>query len=315
MGGVLTIGIAAVGPNAGRAIIRALAAVESLGRGAIGGFVNLVAITAAGTVERAEIQRGGSAALFSGGIASMPIDIAEARIACLMSSGPDRPEPLSQFTPADARVGLVTGHRMPNTIGVNGVNLNDEVLDLMRRGLSPTDAVERDVNSNPEVDAGIIAVDVSGRIYAANTRLVERRNDRGSALCGSPGTGAVAAVLHNAIRPHRPIAALAAEIAMDVMQPDDRPDGWITFRKGIPLIQGRANAVDVNADGAVEAILVENPKFLDGQWSLGIGYETMVLSRAEVIASMLYEPYMIVDDGILRKIDGQAELSVPIRSR
>ena len=311
----MTIGIAAFGPNAGRAVIRALAAVELVGRGAIGGFVSFVAIAASGRIERTETQRGGSAALFSGGIASMPIALAEARIAGLMSSGPDRPEPLSQFTPADAPVGLVTGHRMPNTIGVNGVNLNDEVLDLMRRGLSPTDAVERVVSSNPEVDAGIIALDVNGSVCAANTRLVERRSDTGSALSGSPEKGAVAAVLHNAIRPHRPIAALAAEIAMDIMQPDDRPDGWITFREGVRLVPGPVNAINVNADGAVEAIIVQNPKFLDGPWSLGVGYETRVLRRAEVIASMLYEPYMVVRDGILRRIDGQAELSVPIRSR
>jgi hypothetical protein len=176
-------------------------------------------------------------------------------------------------------------------------------------------AVERVVTSNPEVDAGIIALDFDGRLHAANTRLVEKRSDTGSALSGSLEKGAVAAVLHNAIRPHRPIAALAAEIAMDVMQPDDRPDGWITFREGIRLIRGPVNAVDVNTDGIVEAIIVENPKFLDGPWSLGIGYETKVIRRAQVIASMLYEPYMVVCDGILRKIDGQAELSVPIRSR
>jgi hypothetical protein len=204
---------------------------------------------------------------------------------------------------------------MPNTIGVSGVNLNDEVLDLMRRGLSPTDAVERIVIANPEVDAGIIALDVSGQLHVANTQLVKRRSDIGCALSGSLAQGALAAVLHNAILPHRPIAALAAEIALDVMQPNDRPDGWITFRKGIRLFPGPVTAVNVNSDGAVEAIIVDNPKFLEGLWSLGIGYETRVLKHTRIIASMLYEPYMVVSDGILRKIDGQSELSVPIRSR
>ena len=42
---------------------------------------------------------------------------------------------------------------------------------------------------------------------------------------------------------------------MDVMQPEDRPDGWITFREGVRLIAGSVNAVDVDADGAVEAIV------------------------------------------------------------
>jgi len=126
----VTIGIAAHGPNAGLAIVKALAAVEAVGRGAIAGFVSFVAITAAGGIHRAVTQRGGSTALFDGDVQSIPAEIAAAETACLMSSGPDRPEPLSQFTSADPRIGLVTGHRMPNTIGVSGVNLNDEVLDL-----------------------------------------------------------------------------------------------------------------------------------------------------------------------------------------
>ncbi len=50
----------------------------------------------------------------------MPTVFAHARHAALMSSGPNRPSPLAQFTPGDARVGLVTGHRLPNTVGAGG---------------------------------------------------------------------------------------------------------------------------------------------------------------------------------------------------
>ncbi len=310
----MTIGIAAHGPNAGLAVIRALAAVEAVGRGAIGGFVSFVALSANGTVERATTQQGGSGALFGSGARAMPTAIAKAAIAGLMSSGPDRPEPLSQFTPAAAGVGLVTGHRMPNTIGVSGAFLNDEVLDLMRQGLTPEDAVERVVGANSDVDAGIIALHLDGQLHAANTAYVERRGDAGRKLLGSRQQGAAVAVLHNAIHPDRPLAFLATEVAMDVMQPNDRPDGWITFRQGVRLVPGPDNAVDVNADGAVETITIENPKFLEGRWSLGIGYETSVISRAVPIAVMLYEPYMVVDDGRLCTIDGQVTLSVPIRT-
>ena len=311
----MTIGIAAHGPNAGLAVVRALAAVEAVGRGAIGGFVSLVALTADGKVLRAATQEGGSGALLRNGARGIPGAIGAATTAGLMSSGPDRPEPLSQFTPADAGVGLVTGHRMPNTIGVNGLNLNDEVLALMREGLGPEEAVGRVVAANPEVDAGIIALAPDGRLHAANTQHVARRGDAGQALRGSPEDGAVVAVLHNAIHPHRPLALLAAEVAMDVMQPEDRPDGWITFRQGVRLAPGPANAVDVGADGAVETIIVENPKFLDGRWSLGIGYETRVMRGAKPVAVVLYEPYMVVEAGQLCTIDGQTSLSVPIRSR
>ncbi len=309
----MTIGIAAYGPNAGLAVLRALAAVEGIGRGAIRGFVSFVALTSEGTVVRAMVQRHGTNALFEGGLDAMPAAMRTARAAGVMSSGPDRPEPLSQFTPAEGGVGLVTGHRMPNTIGVSGVNLNDEVLDLLRRGASPERAVESVVAANPDVDAGIIALTFDGRIHAADTKYVQRRGDAGKAIVGSSGE-AIVAVLHNAIRPHRPIATLAAEVAMDVMRPDDRPDAWITFEEGVRLVAGPVNAVDISRDGKVETIIVENAQFLQGQWSLGVGYETKVVRQAEAIGAMLYEPYMVVDGGPLRSIDGQSRLYVPIRT-
>lgn len=308
----MTIGIAAHGPDAGLAVIRALAAVEAVGRGAIGGFVSLVALTADGRVLRATTQRGGSAALFAGG--AVPGEVAAARVAGLMSSGPDRPEPLSQFTPADAAVGLVTGHRMPNTIGASGINVNDEVLDLMRRGMAPEQAVARVVAANPDVDAGIIALSADGRLAAADTAHVGRRGDAGRALRVDAGEGIGVAVLHNAIHPHRPLATLAADVAMDVMRPEDRADDWITFSEGATLAPGAANAVEVDAGGAVRRIVVEDEKFLTGRWSLGIGYETCVTRARAPIGVALYEPYIVVDEGRVRSIDGRASLSVPIRS-
>ncbi len=310
----MTIGIAAYGPGAGVAVLRALAAVEGVGRGAIGGFVSFVALTADGAIVRAAVQRGGSAALFAGGLSAVPDAIRRANAAGLMSSGPDRPEPLSQFTPAIAGVGLVTGHRMPNTIGASGVNLNDEALALIRLGYRPEEAVERVVAANPDVDAGIIALTLDGRIAAADTAYVQRRGDSGRAVVGT-AQQAIVAVLHNAIRPHRPLAALAAEVALDIMHPADSPDGWITFAEGVRLISGPLNAVDVDGDGTVETIIVEDPRFLEGSWSLGIGYETTVLRSAQAVAAMLYEPYMVVEGGRLLSIDGQPTLSVPIRSR
>jgi hypothetical protein len=309
----MTIGIAAHGPNAGLAIIKALAAVEAVGRGAIMGFVSLVAITAAGRIQRVVTQRGGSAALFGIAAQSIPDAIAEAKTAGLMASGPDRPEPLSQFTPADARVGIVTGHRMPNTVGAGGVNVNDEVLAFMHQGLTPEEAVERVLTANPDVDAGIIAMAVDGRLHAANSAYVARRGDAGLKMLGSQQEGLAVAVLHNGIQPYRPLATLAAEVAMDIMRPDDRADGWITFREGVRLAPGSANAVHLDADGAVEAIVVENAKFLEGRWNLGMGYNTRVLGRSEPVGTMLYEPYMVVDGGKLHSIDGQFALSVPIR--
>jgi hypothetical protein len=202
---------------------------------------------------------------------------------------------------------------MPNTIGAAGIKLNDEVLSLMRSGRSPEKAVEHVVAANPDIDAGMIALSLDGHAFAANTVCVQKRRDIGRAAIGLLEQGAQVIVLHNAIRPHRPIAALASEIAMDVMQPDDRPDGWITFRAGIPLVLGAMNAVGVNSDGVVEAVIVENHRLLAGPQSLGIGFEAPVLRHAEAIGVTLYEPYMVVADGRLQTVDGQSELSVPIR--
>jgi hypothetical protein len=203
---------------------------------------------------------------------------------------------------------------MPNTIGVSGVNLNDEVLDLMNRGLTPEQAVER-VVAKSGCRRRNHCPHTGRQLHAANTAHVERRADAGRKLLGSREEGATVAVLHNAIHPCRPLALLAAEVAMDAMQPKDHPDGWITFREGVRLTAGPANAVHLNTSGAVESIVVENPRFLEGRWSLGIGYETGVLSRSKLIATMLYEPYMVVDGGKLCTIDGGVTLSVPIRMR
>ena len=114
----MTIGIAAYGPNAGQAIIDALRAAEVVGHGAISGFVSMVVIGEDGELHRIETQRGGTQGLLKGG--EMPTHFMRARHAALMSSGPDRPSPLAQFTPGDARAGLVTGHRLPNTVGAAG---------------------------------------------------------------------------------------------------------------------------------------------------------------------------------------------------
>jgi hypothetical protein len=61
----VTIGIAVRAPNAGQAAFEALRTVERVARGAIGGFVSFVAITADGRLLRAETQRGGTSTLFT----------------------------------------------------------------------------------------------------------------------------------------------------------------------------------------------------------------------------------------------------------
>lgn len=87
-----------------------------------------------------------------------------------------------------------------------------------------------------------------------------------------------------------PLAPLVSHGALDVMEPQDRPDAWLTLECGTRLQGGQANAVAV-VDGRVESIIVDNPKYLRGRWSLGIRYNTSVVARNEAFAVMLYEPF------------------------
>src|SRR5699024_9962606 len=124
---IMTIGIAAHGPNAGLAVARALAAVEKVATGATRGYAVFAAIDSAGRLHRAETQRGGTATLFvdaeATGVAP-PAEAAAAHTAGLISSGPDRPAPLTQYVPAEPGAGLVTGHRLPNAAGTSGRPVN-----------------------------------------------------------------------------------------------------------------------------------------------------------------------------------------------
>ena len=114
-----------------------LRATDRVGAGRIGGFAAFAAISADGRLLRHETLRGGTSTLFiEGEITSPPPEVATATSAAVISSGPDRPEP-EKLLAADPLAGLVTGHRMPVTAGVDGIPVNQQVLDLMKAGQSP----------------------------------------------------------------------------------------------------------------------------------------------------------------------------------
>lgn len=295
----MTIGIAARGPRAGRAILSALRLVETVGKGAIGGFVSL-AVIADGRLLRAEGPDGGGAALFDG---SPPSWIDDAGVAVLMSSGPNRPAPLAQFTPGDPEAGLVTGHRFPNAPGQNGKPLNLDVLERMRSGDNPEAAISYVIQANGDADAGLIAVSVDGQIYAADTARLARFSDRGQARLASGG--AEVAVLHNAILPHRGLALLAAETALAEMDPPPPPRLTVRLEAGVPLVAGLIDAVHVDERDQAVAISVSDARLLSGRWSFGLGYRASVLRGGISVAALLYEPYMLAENGRLYSIDGQ----------
>jgi hypothetical protein len=205
-------------------------------------------------LHRAEVQDGGVTALLAGG--AVPDQIAAAPLAGLMSSGPNRPTPLSQFTPADPEVGLVTGHRFPNARGVRDRPLNLEVLELMRLGFDPEAAVARVIADNPQAHPGFIAMSRDGPLHAENTPYLLCFGDAGKAV-GRFGDGrAGVAVLHNAISPHGSLADLVVEVVLSVMGSPRAPDSVAAFRAGVPLFTSGENAIHLDDAGQVEAIAI-----------------------------------------------------------
>jgi len=313
----VTIGIAVRGPMAGLATFRALRAVERIGRGSIGGFASFVAITAQGEVLRAETQRGGTGTLFTAGETTgvaPPTAFAEAPMAGVMSSGPDRPPPLCQFTPARAGVGLVTGHRLPNMPGVDGVPLNRAVLDRMARGEPAPEAARAELARNPDADAGIIALDAAGRIFAGNSALVARRPDVGRAVVHNAGSDAAAAVLHNAIHPHVPLAQLAAAVALDVVAPIDRADVWVRLDAGTPVEQGSENCIFVDGANVAQAVMVTEPGWLIGRRDGAVVSFAAAIRRGdELLGYVTAEPYGVVEAGRIVSLSGASSTDLGVR--
>ena len=312
----MTIGIAAHGPNAGLAVFSALRAVESVGAGCIGGFVSFAAIAGDGSLVRAVTQRGGTSTLFIDSEvigADPPGAIATASVAALMSSGPDRPEPLAQFVAGDANTGLVTGHRFAHQPGGNGIPFNQDALQRMQSGMDVKSAVEAVIAENPAADVGLIAIDLRGRVHARNSKRVDTRSDLGAEERKS-GDDVVVSILHNAIHPAAGIAALAADLAMEIMLPARLPDFWIQATAGTPVVLGESDSVEVDAELRVVEVRTTDATLLRGRQdgaAIYIGSE--VRKDGEKIGYTTTEPYVVLTDGVIESLIGQPELKVGCR--
>ena len=308
----MTIGIGAMGPCAGLAVFRALAAAEAVGAGAIGGFAVFAAITADGRLFRAETQRGGTATLFTEGETTgtePPPRIAEAPFAALMSSGPDRPAPLSQFLAASAE-GLVTGHRLPNAPGADGRSVNLAVLEAMAGGDGAEDALDRVLGPEPEIDAGMIALGPGRGLAARNSRRVAGRPDLGCALLNT-GEAAVA-VLHNAIRPAATLAPLVAAVALDILAPPRPITGHALVRAGTPVTRGDAHRVTLGDDGVAQVVETTDPRILTGRHACAAIYlGALVVGAGVPLGRTIMEPNVLVEDGRILRLSGQAEVRIP----
>jgi hypothetical protein len=314
----MTIGIGAYGPRAGYAVYAGLSAAEKIGRGAIGGFVTYAAITADGRLLRHETQRGGSTTLFIDGETtgvSPPPEVSEATAAAVISSGPERPVPLSQFLTADASGGLVTGHRLPNAMSINGTPMNVEALVHLCAGRPAQEAVDLVLDQNREADIGLIVIDLRGHAYARNSDRVKRRPDLGHARAEDPHAGAVVEVLHNAIRPYPTLASVVASVVLGSMIGEPQPAGWITIKAGVPLVVGDENAVHVNSDLVATRVVTTDPMLGSGRHiCAGIYLGSCVYREAMRLGRTMFEPITTVEDGRITQMSGQQTLRMSFRS-
>lgn len=313
----MTIGIGAFGPNAGLAVFKALRAAEKVGTGAIGGFATFAAITADGRAIFAVTQRGGAATAFTEGettgVDPRP-EFASARVAAVISSGPDRPGDLTKFIPVDPAVGLVTGHRIPPTAGQNGLPMNSDALARMQAGMGAADAATAVIDENPEADCGLICVDLEGRIGFANTNRVLQRPDVATAMRIDAETGASVAVLHNAIRPHHAIADLAAAVAIETMTADQAARGYVTMAEGTPIEMGGENAVFCDATGRALRVTTTDPAVgIRGEFGAAIYLASAVYLDTKLAGHTTFEPITTIENGRLVAFSGKNELRISFR--
>jgi hypothetical protein len=275
--------------------------VERVGRGMIGGFVSFVALDAQGRVQRAETQRGGAQALFPGG---MPADLAGVPVAALISSGPDRAPPLAQFTPAEERIGCISGHRLPNMPGAPGMEpVNMLALQHLRLTDDPQAALDAVLATYPDADAGLIAITATGAVAAANSRRVATRDDAGYLV--TEGAGLRIAILHNSIFPHRGLAEIAAGAAIDASAPGDAHDFEITLEAGLRLSSDPPQRVEIDADEKVIALCGVPPGWQADMWQGAAAMRgAPIFQSGRQLGTLVSEAYCVARHGTLESCDG-----------
>jgi hypothetical protein len=247
----MTIGIAASGQHAGAAVRAAVIGAELLGRGAIGGFAVFAVLDENGELRHCVTQRGGI-----GQLAIPPAWLA-ARVAAVISSGPDRPEPLIQFLPGASGIGLVTGHRLPNRPGQDGTPLNRAVLALLAAGRAPQQAVDSVLAAHPESDAGLIAIGADGELAMGNSARVQRRDDLGS-YQGQRASCRLA-MLHNSIYARVPLADDLAQLAWAHLSGQPAALRLLTLAAPVALRAAERDRVTIDAHGNIVALETADP--------------------------------------------------------
>ncbi|ULR89745.1 DUF6963 family protein [Comamonas sp. B21-038] len=286
----MTIGIVASGTDAGAAVLDALLAAELFGRGAIGGFAVFAYVDADGDVQYLTTQQGGVSAL------GLCDECWRAEAAAVISSGPNRPEPLTQFLPASPAVGFVTGHRLPNSMGAEGVPLNCSVLDEIAFGQDPQSAVDRVLQRAAELDAGLIAMDLRGRIGLRNSTRVSRRDDLGVFQCSESGRSL--AFMFNSIYGVGDLTQGIADIAWSRLLGMESRDVFVTLSRAVSLEPGSHDVVHINEHNEIERLETANPRLLDMNRRTTVVYLSASVKRADVVlGKAVTELYLNVEAG------------------
>ena len=320
----MTIGIGASGPHAGEAVFEALKHVEratlgEIGSGSIYGFAVYTAITKEGKMITYTTQRGGTTTLVTSGeeIGLRPErDALEARVAGVISSGPNRPEPLTQALAAKASVGLVTGHRVPLALCIKTKQpVNSRVLLLMEQGMKPQDAANKVINEdNPHIDAGVIAVNIAGEIGVVNSPRILKRADLNHSRAEDKATGSIVEVINNEIFPPKAIGDLAAAIAISIMTREREPDFFVTVKSGTIVEKGGEDRVDVDANMVATKIYTVDHYLLENEQISVVPYSySKVYKNKKLIGTLMSEPVTTIKDGLTTKLCGRDFIDIPAK--
>ncbi|MBI4539715.1 MAG: hypothetical protein HY704_09450 [Gemmatimonadetes bacterium] len=314
-----TIGIAASGPRAGEAVFRALEAAEKISTGSIHGVATFWAMTRDGKIHRfSNFGRGGTATLFISGEetgVAPPPEIAEARMAGLISTGPREPrigEPQPERYPtAGDGIGFVVGHRLPSVVGKNGLPVNHEVFLLLKSAVSARAAVDSVMKHNESLDVGLIAVDRNGAVAMHNSALVDRRYDYGHARGEDRRTGAVVETIMNEIHPHLAVAQLVVDVALQVMTGSREPEFQILVKAGTRVALADEYRIVVDGNGVATQITTVVSEHLQGRRTAVIPYIlSRVVQNGRVIGYTINEPLTVLESGVIETVSTQREMKV-----
>lgn len=307
----MTIGIACHGNNAVEAAISAVLGAELLGRGAIGGFAVLAILDENGAFQHVCVQRGGVSEL------QVPDQWCLAKTAAIISSGPDRPEPLVQFLPGKSGIALVTGHRVPTSLTRSGIPANEAVLQLLAEGRLPQAAIDDVLCQEPEMDAGLIVLTANGKIGWANTQRVARRPDIGDAAKVEDSCGY--ALLHNSIYSnHSSCAELArslGDLAWAALSDTEQVHGLVRLVQPIVLQLADSDRVTISADGCILALETANRALLSGHYALrSVVYGApQVFCDGHLVGYAATELFARIDEGVAYPFERMADRTMIIK--